>query len=95
MQVFRQYLDEKLQNPAFTETYFSNCAICQTTVRIVTEITESSATTEEIASACSITLEALRNIEAADKCCVGSMKKLCKYFNLPQPENCLQMKKLS
>jgi len=95
MQVFRQYLDEKLEDPEFNKTYFDNCAICPTTVRIIDEISKSSLLAEEIALTCGITVKTLRDLEAADKCCRLSIKKLCDFFDLPQPENCLQLQKTS
>jgi len=95
MQVFKKYLDERLKDPEFNKTYFDNCAICPTTIRIVTEISESSILAEEIASACGISIETIRNLEAADKCCVTSVQKLCDYFNIPKPVDCLQKKKKS
>ncbi len=95
MQVFRKYFAEKLSDPEFNKNYYGNCAICPTTIRIVTKLSESFASAEEIASECGIAVETIRNLEAADKCCVTSVQKLCDYFNIPKPVDCLQVKKKS
>jgi hypothetical protein len=92
VQVFRKYLDEKLNDPDFNKNFHDNCAICPTTVHIVTAISESLFVPEEIACQCDIPIEAIRNLEAADKCCVASVKKLCEYFGIPRPIDCLQRK---
>ena len=95
LQVFRKYLDKKLSDPEFNKNFHDYCAICPITVRIVTAISESQLSPEEIASQCEIPVEAIKNLETADKCCVASVKKLCKYFGIPKPVNCLQMKNKS
>ena len=90
MQVFRKYLEEKLSDPEFTETYHNNCAICPLTVRLVTAVAESTEEMESIASRCDIPVQAIMDLETAEKCCVESVKKLSDYFGIPRPVNCLR-----
>lgn len=90
MQVFRKYLEEKLGDPEFNKDYHKNCAICPLTVRIVTAIQESTQSPDYIASQCGIPADIIRDLEAADKCCVESVKKLCDHFGFPSPVDCLQ-----
>ena len=92
MQVFRKYLEKKLSDPEFNENYHNHCAICPLTVRLVTAVAESREPLEVIASRCDIPVQTIMDLETAEKCCVESVKKLCDYFGIPQPADCLQFR---
>lgn len=92
MRVFRKYLENRLSNPEFSRYFHKRCAVCPVTIRIVIAVMQSGESMESIADQCGIPAQKIADLKTAEKCCVDSVKKLCDYFRIPQPDHCLQKK---
>ena len=90
MKIFRNLFTQKLSDPEFKRYYFKHCAICPITVQIISAVSASPESVDEIAAACGIPVQVIGDLETADNCCVASVKKLCAYFDIPGPVNCRQ-----
>ncbi len=92
MERFKDYLDLKLSNESFFRQYYGQCSICPITVEIIKRIDESPETVAEIGLRCGVEEAVITNLREADDCCVDSVRKIAKYFNIETPEECLKDK---
>ena len=94
MRVFRTYLNSKLDDSGFKNDYCCQCSICPTTVAIITHIAETREPLDKIAVQCGVSVHDIKDLEHADDCCVESVQKLCDYFSIARPKNCLKLQGL-
>lgn len=73
---------------SFKKEYYEHCSICPVTVSIIQKIERTNMSYETLAKQCGVSVQAIKNLERADDCCVDTVKKLCDYFSIVRPESC-------
>jgi len=80
-----------LNDPAFRELYTKECHVCTNTMRIFAHLEKQCTEPAELARILGVSAFAVENLAEAEYCDPHLVVRICRYLDLPIPENCARM----
>ncbi len=88
MERFDHYFRSKMKDPAFRQRYKQECHVCANTVQIFAKIEHDGTSLTQLSAATGADEKKLKALRDADYCDPEMVIRLCRYLELPIPEQC-------